>query len=76
MAKGAFITPRSLPTGSETFQLEVPNVSEYRAILRGFFIDLTKPENWQQIETNITPEQAAMWAELIAQSLEDDVPCL
>lgn len=76
MASGAFITPRTAPTGGETFQLEVPNRAEYRAILRGFFLDLTDPANWNQVATGITAELAAQWAEIILQSLEDDVPCL
>jgi hypothetical protein len=76
MGKGAFITPRTLPTATETFQLEVPNQPEYRAILRGFFLDLADPANWNQATSSVTAAQAAQWAEIILQSLEDDVPCL
>jgi len=74
VSKSAFITPLSSPSGVNSVCIDIPDQPEYRAILRGFLVDLARPESWQSVG-GITAETAAQWAEQILASFEENTPC-
>lgn len=72
MVKRAYITPRALPDGVDPVTISVPNVPEYRAILRGILVDLADCLTWEQVAgLTIAPCDAAEWARVMLESFEE-----
>jgi len=72
----AYVAPVAEPTGANELVLAIPNVPEYRALLRGFFLDLTMTESWQEISgVTVDVQTAAEWATVIYDSFEENNQC-
>ena len=74
MTRYAYITPLSAPVQSVAFCLEVPDDPAFWGALRGMFLDLCDPAQWEQA-TGIEPEDAAAAAEIILASFEERQIC-
>lgn len=76
MARIAYLAPFNEPDGANYFLLDVPNVPEYRALLRGIFLELTDPAAWEEIPgITIDAQTAADWATVMYDSFEENQQC-
>lgn len=73
--KPRWITPSANPAGTRGICLQVPDVPEFWAVLRGLFRELSDCERWERSEGGMTPCDAAAWCAVMWQSFEDKTGC-
>lgn len=74
MGKRAWLTPDSLPSGTNCFQVEIPDSVEFEAIFRGCLLLLLQTGNWEQYGDK-TPDEVVEYLEPIITSFCDMTPC-
>lgn len=48
MSRNRFLTPDTVPASTTCLTIEIPNSSDWRALLLGALLTLTEPRNWEQ----------------------------
>lgn len=61
MARGKWLTPDT-PPEHQTFtrRQDIPAALDFIGVMDGLYLELTKPDNWEQYGT-MTPEETAQW---------------
>lgn len=72
---GRWITPDAIAGGSDDILLTIPRGSRNYEILRGILLELSDPENWQQIEGVCVCAAADEWLMVAFQDFRYPPPC-
>lgn len=66
----AWLTPDSVPSGTVTLKIAVPDAPYFMGQLRGLLFDLANEENYEQHGTATQEDVAAAWMAVAGQLFE------